>query len=157
MDSTESGKHTGTSQLGMVKKGTRTRRNGVAMVVDITVNEKPSLSAYEEQRAVNIARNQAVLASLNIPKLIQKKTKTPPKRRVSRELKEPQRTSSRVRRLEVNTYTPVTREEERESRVEDERGARAEDGRWKGERFGEVPGFEEGHVFGEVNLTSLQL
>jgi len=116
------------------------------------------LSAYERQRARNIARNSAVLASLKIPELAEaiKQRAPKPKRNISKVSKNkpkpaPTRSSSRVRGLEV---VPTVLEE-REASNESEKGARAKDGRWTGERFGEVAGVDVGHVFGPGDFQRL--
>ena len=98
------------------------------------------LSAYEEQRAKNIAENAAKLSSLGLARLVvAERSRHPSKRARSTEPRQPTRElSRRVRKVPVPDFTP--RQDEAVEADADEEDARLEDGKWPGERFGEVAG-----------------
>ena len=115
------------------------------------------LSEYELLRAANVARNNAVLKSLGIDTTSaagKKKLRPAPKKR--RRIKElptaPPRRSRRAKSLPAPTYTPENAAEERQDNDAQRqelisKGWRGANGRWRGERFGAVPGVEVGSVF----------
>jgi hypothetical protein len=116
-----------------------------------------SLSAYEEQRARNIARNAAVLSSLGLDEpLLGAKPKATP--RAKKRKSEPTRElSRRVRMLPTPAYTPgldeVMADTARKADVDE--GRRLPDGTWTGERFGEVDSVPVGTVFGKGDYQRL--
>ena len=115
-----------------------------------------SLSAYEVQRAQNIADNAAQLAQLGLQKLVEKRARAQrPKR--PREPRSPARASQRQRQLPAVMYTPgqdeMIKAEERQTDVDE--GRRLPDGTWLGERFGEADGVAVGTVFGAGDYQRL--
>ena len=114
------------------------------------------LSAYEAQRAQNMADNAAELAKLGLEKLVQKRA-APQKRPRRAEARERSRASQRQRQLPVVLYTPGQDEElkEDERAADVEEGRRMPDGTWLGERFGEVDGIAVGTTFGAGDYQRL--
>lgn len=110
------------------------------------------LSAYEADRAQNIARNREVLSQLGLGQpLFGQRSKCLPRPKKQKERRGPVRElSRRVRMLPTPMYTPgldeVMAEDAREADVS--AGRRFPDGTWSGERFGEVEGIAVGTVFG---------
>ena len=114
-------------------------------------------SAYEAQRARNIARNAEELDRLGLQKLIEKRPSAPRQPRQRKAPRAPTRESRRTRSLPTPAYTPGMHEAmvaEAKSVAVDE-GRRLSDGSWSGERFGAVEGVEVGHVFGAGDYQRL--
>ena len=114
-------------------------------------------SAYEAQRARNIARNAEELDRLGLQKLIEKRPSAPRQPRQRKAPRAPTRESRRTRSLPTPAYTPGMHEAmvaEAKSVAVDE-GRRLPDGSWSGERFGAVEGVKVGHVFGAGDYQRL--
>ena len=121
---------------------------------------KETLSAYEAQRARNIARNEAMLAQLGMePLMLKKPAALKQKKRARPEPRQPtlREPSRRTRSMPVPAYTPGQHEAmaKAERETEENEGRRLSDGTWIGERFGEVEGVPVGTVYGAADYQRL--
>lgn len=120
-----------------------------------------TVSAYEQQRLQNIARNEAMLTQLGLAttsSALKPSTAKPKTKRPREEPKQPTRElSRRARALPVPTYTPGQHEAmaEEEKKADVEVGRRLPDGTWLGERFGEIDGVPVGTIFGAGDYQRL--
>jgi E3 ubiquitin-protein ligase UHRF1 len=114
---------------------------------------------YERQRLANIAKNQAKLAELGLldtTLLPRKPSPVAKKRKRTRQPAAPQRRSARAQQRPPPSLYSATHVEDEQTaeralhQQQVDSGHRsATDGRWRGERFGAVPGVAVGAVFGK--------
>ena len=121
----------------------------------------PALSAYEQFRKRNVARNARLFTELGLantakkvlPETRKSNLQSRQRKRKRAEPLEPLRKSTRVRGKPPVSYVPPDPVEERddaraERRQQQKKGYRLANGKWRGERFGHVPGVPVGTVFG---------
>ena len=117
--------------------------------------------SYEQCRERTVARNATLFAELGLANKARKPPTKPSKstsqsgqrKRKRAEPQEPSRKSTRVRGKPPVSYVPPDPVEERddaraERRQQQKKGYRLANGKWRGERFGHVPGVPVGTVFG---------
>ena len=117
-----------------------------------------SSSAYERKRMANIAKNNAKLAELGLADGIVlpgelKRPAAASRKRKRAPSAAPQRRSARAQRQPPEIYSASHVEADRAAQqaqrlAEQSSGHRDANGRWRGERFGSVPGVPVGTVFG---------